>query len=134
MKKVLRFFEIAWSIIMDVFATVFMWLEDNLRNIAKLLNILLPFLMLYIGQAVYQERGKFAVGGEILVPIFVGIIIYFFRSFANKIGKGMSIPTPSERFTEEDDDGEVTIPTSRIQELILYMNDLENWLEHRGLL
>ena len=134
MKKVLRFFEIAWSIVMDVFATVFMWLEDNLRNIAKLLNILLPFLMLYIGQAVYQERGKFAVGGEILVPIFVGIIIYFFRSFANKIGKGMSIPTPSERFTEEDDDGEVTIPTSRIQELILYMNDLENWLERRGLL
>lgn len=134
MKKVLRFFEIVWSIIMDVFAMVFMWLEDNLRNIAKLLNILLPFLMLYIGQAVYQERGKFAVGGEILVPIFVGVIIYFFRSFANKIGKGMSIPTPSERFTEEDDDGEVTIPTSRIQELILYMNDLENWLERRGLL
>lgn len=134
MKALKRLIQIVLSIIMDIIMTVLIFIQDNLRNLATLLNVLLPFAMLFIGQAVYRSRGKFAVGGELFVPVAVGFIIYFIKSFANKIGKGISIPTPSERFTEEDDDGEVTIPTSRIQELILYMNDLENWLERRGLL
>ena len=37
-------------------------------------------------------------------------------------------------FTEVDDYGEVSIPNNRIQELILYLADLEDWLERKGLL
>ena len=134
MKTLKRFMQIVLSIIVDITMAVLIFIQDNLRNIAVLINVLLPFVMLFIGQEVYQSRGKIAVGGEIFVPVLVGFIIYFIKSFANKIGKGTTIPTPQERFTEEDDEGEVTIPTSRIQELILYMNDLENWLERKGLL
>ena len=56
------------------------------------------------------------------------------RSYANKIGKGTTIPVPDKRFTEVDDYGEVSIPNNRIQELILYLADLEDWLERKGLL
>lgn len=39
------------------------------------------------------------------------------------------IPVPENRFTTEEENGEVTIEVERIQELILYMDDLENWIE-----
>ena len=75
-----------------------------------------------------------SVGGEIFIPLIFCILIFFIKSYANKIGKGTTIPIPNKRFTEEDDDGEVSIENRRIQELILYTADLEDWLERKWLL
>ena len=44
------------------------------------------------------------------------------------------MPKPERRFTKEEDDGEVTIEYSRLQELILFMDEYENWLEDNGLI
>lgn len=90
--------------------------------------------MYFIGQKVCADRGQVTVGSELFIPIVVCVIIYYLRSYANKIGKGTTIPVPEKRFTEVDDYGEVSIPNNRIQELILYLADLEDWLERKGLL
>lgn len=108
--------------------------KSNLRNLAWLLNLLTPFIMYFIGQYVVLNRGYFGVGGEILIPILILFVIYFLRSMANKYRKGTTIPVPEERFTEVDDDGEVSVRNDRLQELILYLADLEDWLERKGLL
>lgn len=108
--------------------------KSNLRNLAWLLNLLTPFIMYFIGQHVVLNRGYFCVGGEIFIPILILFVIYFLRSMANKYRKGTTIPVPEERFTEVDDDGEVSIRNDRLQELILYLADLEDWLERKGLL
>lgn len=129
-----RFIRILIEIIIDLFLGVKYFVENNIRNFANIIQLVLPFLMLYIGQVVAVDRGYIAFGGEIFIPIFVGFIIYLIRSFANKIGKGVTIPKPDKRFTEVDDDGEVNIRQDRIQELILYVADLEDWLERKGLL
>lgn len=129
-----KFFIISLSILFDMLCCVKHFVENNMRNFAKLLNFLLPYVMYLIGQYVYSTRGNTAVGSEIFIPVFVCIIIYFIRSFANKIGKGTTIPVPGKRFTEEDEDGEVSIENRRLQELILYVADLEDWLERKGLL
>ena len=129
-----RFLRITLAIIIDVVRAVDYFITSNLRNFAWLLNFILPYLMYLVGQNVYASRGYLAIGGELLIPIIFCVITYYLRSYANKIGKGTTIPVPDKRFTEVDDDGEVSIPNNRIQELILYLADLEDWLERKGLL
>ena len=129
-----RFFSIMGTIIVDVVRAVDYFITSNLRNFAWILNFILPYLMYIVGQNAYATRGYLGVGGELFIPIIFCVITYVLRSYANKIGKGTTIPVPSKRFTEVDDYGEVSISNNRIQELILYLADLEDWLERKGLL
>ena len=129
-----RFLRITLAIILDVMQAVHYFVTNNLRNFARILSFILPYVMYIIGQNVCAERGKIAFGGELFIPILFCVITYYIRSYANKIGKGTTIPVPDKRFTEVDDYGEVSIPNNRIQELILYLADLEDWLERKGLL
>ena len=129
-----RFFSIMGAIIVDVVRAVDYFITSNLRNFAWILNFILPYLMYIIGQNVCITRGYFGIGGELFIPVVFCVITYVLRSYANKIGKGTTIPVPDKRFTEVDDYGEVSIPNNRIQELILYLADLEDWLERKGLL
>ena len=129
-----RFFSIMGAIIIDVVRTVDYFITSNLRNFAWIFNFILPYLMYIIGQNVYATRGYLGVGSELFIPIVFCMITYVLRSYANKIGKGTTIPVPDKRFTEVDDYGEVSIPNNRIQELILYLADLEDWFERKGLL
>jgi hypothetical protein len=131
MKKFLR---IILEIIAEVIKGISLFIANNLRNFANMLVLIAPYLMLFVGQAVYKERGYISAGGELFIPILLLIAVYIIRSFANKIGKGITIPVPSKRFTEVDEDGEVNIRHDRLQELILYIADLEDWLEKKGLL
>lgn len=41
-------------------------------------------------------------------------------------------PVPAKRFTSEHRDGEVSIENSRLQEMIIYVCDVEDWLESSG--
>lgn len=41
-------------------------------------------------------------------------------------------PVPAKRFTSESRDGEVSIEKSRLQEMILYVSEVEDWLESSG--
>lgn len=129
-----RFAKITLEIILDIVQAITYFITNNLRNFAQLLNLILPYAMYFIGQKVYANRGQVTVGSELFIPIVVYMIIYYLRSYTNKIGKGMTIPVPEKRFTQVDDYGEVSVPNNRIQELILYLADLEDWLERKGLL
>lgn len=129
-----RFIKITICIFTDIVRAIGYFVENNLRNFAKLFNFILPYLMYLIGQKVYDERKYISFGGEILIPLVVFLLIYYINSYANKIGKGTTVPTPNKRFTEIDDDGEVSIENSRLQELILYIADLEDWFERKGML
>ena len=129
-----RFIRITLEIILDIVRVIVYFITHNLRNFAWLLNLVLPYVMYLIGQKVCIDRGKVAVGSELFIPVVVCVIIYYLHSYANKIGKGHTIPVPDKRFTQVDDYGEVSIPNNRIQELILYLADLEDWLERKGLL
>jgi hypothetical protein len=107
--------------------------KSSLRTYAKLLNGFLPYIMYLIGQYVFKERGRLTLGGELFIPIIIFILIWFINSYANKIGKGSTVPVPQKRFTEISDD-EVTVEHERVQEMILYVADVEDYLERKGLL
>lgn len=108
---------------------------NNLRNFAFFLNCFLPYLMLFIGEKIYQERQGIGLGGELLIPIIFFFFIYLITTYADSIGKGIKMPTPTERFTTIDKrDGTVSISEDKIEELILYTADLEEWMERNGLI
>lgn len=104
-------------------------------NMAIVIEILYPFGILFLGQYLALQRGRITIGGEIIVPIVVLVITYYVKEISNRCNKGTTVPTPHKRFTEVDyDSGEVNVRQERLQELILYLADLEDWLERKGLL
>ena len=131
MKKILRLIA---EITHEALASIGYFLESNLRNSVEIVEVALPFITYFLGQVVAIDRGYFAVGGEIVIPIVFLVLGFYAKSIADKLGKGTTIPLPEKRFTKVEDDGEVSIENKRIQELILYLADLEDWLERKGLL
>lgn len=126
-----NFFKAMFATIMELFQSIRYFIRSNLKNFAKASQVMLPYLMFFIAKENEIESKKFLILC-LSIPIIFYIIIFFLKSYANKIGKGESIPSPSKRFTSVREDGEVSIESERIQELILYLADLEDWLEKRG--
>lgn len=110
------------------------FIKNNLVTFANILSLIAPYIMYLLGQYTAINRNRIAVGGEIFIPLMFAVLIFYLKSTANKLGKGLTIPIPNKRFTEVDDDGEVMVENKRIQELILYLADLEDWLERKGML
>lgn len=121
------------EIISDIIYNVLLFIEKNLRNFATLIYMLLPYAMMFIGQYVYDYRNKYSVGGEVFVPLVAMVIIYMLNQYANRLGRGITVPVPRTRFTTIDEDGEVTIEVERLNELLLYTADLEDWFERKGM-
>ena len=101
-------------------------------SIANVISVIDPYAAMYIGAYMAIQRGYVGIGYEYLIPVSVMFISGMLRGVANKLGKGITIPVPANRFTEVGSDGEVSIPVERSEELILYMADLEDWLEKNG--
>ncbi len=129
-----KFFWIICEITLDIFRATAYFIKNNLRTFASLLDLVLPYIMYFIGQYVCETIGYLEVGAEVFIPLGFVVVVYYLRSSANKLGKGITIPIPYKRFSNVDDDGEVTIENKRMPELILYIADLEDWLERKGLL
>jgi len=123
--------EITW----EAYCGFIYFIKSNLVVFANILSFVLPYMMYFLGQYVTSNGTRFDIGYEaIIAPLIFFVLIYYLRSTANKVGKGKSIPVPDKRFTEVDEDGEVSIEHNRIQELILYMADLEDWMERKGIM
>ena len=129
-----RLFDIIKEITIEALHTISYTIVSNMRNFANILNVSCPYFMYFIGQHVQTGNYEFIYSGVLVIPIVVVLITYFIHSAANKTGKGNACPVPVKRFTTVSEDGEVRIEHSRLQELLLYMADLEDWMERKGML
>ena len=116
------------SVITDIWNNIRNFVLNNLKNFSFLMNFILPFVICILNEYEVLDF-KYLFGIIILVDTFS----FLFSKVADKIGKGSTVPVPVKRFTKVDEFDEVTIENSRIQELILYMADLEDWLDKKGL-
>ena len=129
-----KLFQIIYEITNEIICEISYFIKNNLMNFARFLSLILPYLMYVLGQYTTYERGAIAIGGEIFIPVIFAFMIYYLKSIANKLRKGIKIPLPDRRFTQVSEDGEVSMEHSRIQELLLYVADLEDWMERKGLI
>lgn len=120
------------EVINDAISRAIQWFWKNVYVIANTVMFLSPYMYMYLASVLTYSRGYVAVGGEYLVPVAVALVCGMSKCIADKLGKGIDVPIPVQRFTEIDNDGEVRIPVERSEELILYMADLEDWLEKQG--
>lgn len=133
----MNIFRLIYCVTRDGLVTLKEALRNNLMNLANLMNLLLPYLMYFESQRVYKAYGQsdnFVMNWELILPVLFFLVIYYSKQIANKLGKGFTVPVPSKRFTEVDEDGMVSVNLDRTQELLLYMADLEDWLEKKGML
>lgn len=131
MKQFMELLETIGAITVEAFYEVLYFVQVNMKYMATIVEIALPYCMYMLGQNLAMERGSIEVGGEIFVPILCMVVIYYTKELANKSGKGNTIPIPKKRFTEVDEDGEVSVENSRIQELLLYVADIEDYMERK---
>ena len=108
------------------------FMRRNVRHLGTLIELGTPYLMYVLGQRLALDKGMFAVGGELFLPLCLWVIANFIKSVANKLNRGPRIPKPTERFTEADEDGVVSVEEERLEEMLIYMADLEDYMERKG--
>lgn len=118
--------------IKEVFYNIAYVFKINIGHYATLIEFLIPYVMYLLGQNLALERGYFGIGGELFIPFVCWVVIYFARSVANKLNRGANIPRPTKRFTQVDEDGMVSVDQNRLEELLVYTADLEDWMERKG--
>lgn len=123
-----KFLEITKDILLSAVNSIIYFFKVNIYYIMQGIEVALPFIMYYVG------LNSTNIKLEVFIPAIVLIFLYYFKAFANRIGRGITIPVPNKRFTETDTNDEVSIEQARLSELLLYVNDLEDWLERKGLL
>lgn len=116
----------------DVIRSVKRFIKKNLNNFANVMIGIAPFLFLLLGENSYANRGYFAVGGELLAvaPAYV-LVIAILKACAKRQHVIEGMPVPAERFTEVKGD-EVNVNYDRVNDLLLYVADLEDWMEKEG--
>lgn len=119
------------SVLKELVYSISYTLENIVYYIPGIINLLNPYLFLLISIKMFNIRLGFEIGYEYLIPIILFVISDMVRRLANRLNVGEDIPIPSEPFTENDN-GEISVLQSRIQEMILYVNDVENYLYRHG--
>lgn len=101
-------------------------ITHSLSPLSKMIIWFTPIVMYWIG------RGQIKFDGWIILPMVLICIASIFRRVSNSIGKGETFPVPKEKFTSVDEDGNPSVGVHRIHELILYVADVEEWLQKNG--
>lgn len=116
--------------------SVSLWFKDNVRYFSKLMMIVGPALFMVIGAAACRSHQD---NDFIVVALFIAAFAWslsslFLKGYADRIGRGDIVPAPVKRFTDKEEDGLVTVRQDRVQEMILYLADVEDWLERKGMM
>lgn len=121
-----------FTVLINWFNSFKSFCERNLVLFGDMVLVVLPFISLIIGEGLYKQRDSFELGSEVLVLFIVVCFAFFLKSLAHVIGTDKKdMPVPSRRFTNVNGD-EVSISNDRVQELLLYMADLEDWFDREG--
>lgn len=120
------------SSILELYHQFKYFISINLKYLIKLIDISIPYIYAYISILLYRERNDIIIGYEVLIPIIAYIILSILNNFLNKINRGYDIPLPRERFTTLNDNGNVSVDNSSVNDIILYLYDLEEYFKSKG--
>ena len=117
-----------------VIRRLFIKLIKNFEIFVILIQPLITMFMIYYLLFNYtsKEGILFVVVVMTLITLIICNIISEFRKLYIR-NQEEKMPIPSRRFTTQYSD-RVEVEKQRFNEMILYMNDLENYLERNGLL
>lgn len=103
---------------------VMYWLNKNIYILITLSMVVMPFAYLVQAAARQEDIIRYALGMFMLWVLK--------RIVEETGGTSNNIPIPRERFTKQEADGGYSIEKDRLQEMILYVADVEEYLERTG--
>lgn len=106
------------------------WLTHNVMLLVTLVDMLVPLIALLIYMHI---EGPLDLLASLVVCFIIQVGVSVSRHFYMWQNERHNVPMPSERFTKDEGNGEVTIEYARLQELILFTYEYENWLEEQGM-
>lgn len=115
--------------IKDIITHIWFYVKTNAFAIISITQFSLPYIILLVGT-------QYSSGNKLLAVISITIaqvVLLYLKALLNRKGKGANVPIPNSRFTKVDGYGEVSIERERLQELIIYMCDLEDYFERTGM-
>lgn len=110
-------------------------MTDCLPNVASKLPAMVLYLLPYV---VIASAWFVSCSTVVLMNMFwltvLAQAICFISSKYLKYSEveDTGFPVPAKRFTSESRDGEVSVEKNRLQEMILYVSEVEDWLESSG--
>ena len=110
-------------------------MKTSLPKVASKLPVLLLHLLPYavIAAAWLTSFSSVALLNMFWLTVLVQAACFIASKYLKYSGvEDTGFPVPVKRFTSESRDGEVTIENSRLQEMIIYVCDVEDWLESSG--
>ena len=111
------------------------WMTEGLPKVASKLPVSVLYLLPYV---VIASAWFVSCSIVVLMNMFwltlLAQSVCFITSKYFKYSKveDTGFPVPVKRFTSESGDGEVSIEKNRLQEMILYVSEVEDWLESSG--
>lgn len=109
--------------------TVRFFVKHGIRPISFVCFFIAPFVTLY-------TYGVLGWSNSSVIWSTIGVLVFGFilSVLSDIINVGNDVPIPPRRFTIESEQDGVSIKREDIQEIILYLDELENWLERKGLM
>lgn len=112
------------------------WYAKQLAKVALPLLSALKYAMFMFAFAVGMDYNNTGHQQSIILLVIL-VVVYLVADFSQYVirSKGLScksIPVPPKRFTEVSDDGIVSVESSRLQEMLVYVADVEDTLERSG--
>ena len=111
------------------------WVTTSLPKKASKLPALVLYLIPYvvIASALFAGCSAAVLTNMFLLTVLAQVVCLITSKYLkySKV-EDTDFPIPVKRFTTESRDGEVTIENNRLQEMIIYVCDVEDWLESSG--
>lgn len=121
---------VVYDVIKESFTSLKYSIKKNIGKIGGFLNVIIPYI------CVLCERNGIFYNWilVLIIPLMLLYVSYLMKQVNMAINNRTidNVPVPSKRFTVEDTDGAVTVEETRVEELLLYVNELENELERIG--
>lgn len=124
-----NYLKVAVDVLLDMAHHSGRFVVKNIPGIIYLINFLVPYI---IALVVYRGVTTGTIGNTyiwLLLPLIMSFIVSYVRRYANKVNIGDQVPVPTQRFTKVQSNGIVVVDKERVQEMLLYVADLEDWLE-----
>lgn len=102
------------------------FVKHGMIPVSNLIIVVNPFLCVLL----YSRINDIS---RVFVAAFLNIVLsYVIKLLSDILNTGKAFPVPYKRFTVEDEYEGITVNRSDLEEMILFMNDYENWLDRNG--
>lgn len=113
----------------ELFAEAKFFVKRNIKFWVSMAFVLNPTIMMFL-----CEYEVVSFDFSVTMMLTIHAVLCLLKKGIEVCGLDNDIPVPNERFTEISEDGEVSVNYERLQEMLIYMADLEDYLEMKGLL